>query len=100
MNITTKVYAYWRKNPYTGEDEFGLASCDFRAWDAEDRNGRVFVKEIEVSFEVPADFNPIPEQLAVLEDAKRQANAAFQQRITEIDRQIQSLLAIEHTVPA
>ena len=34
-----------------------------------------------------------------LEAEKQKARAEFQKRVTEIDRQIQSLLAIEHEVP-
>ena len=98
--ITTKMYVFWRKSDYTGEEEFGLIAWDFRTWDANSRGGRVFVKEIEVTFDVPDDFNPVPEQLAILEAAKQKARAEFQARVTEIDRQIQSLLAIEHEVGA
>ena len=96
--ITTKMYVFWRKSGYTGEGEFGLLAWDFRTWDADSRDGRVFVKEVDVTFEVPDDFNPVPEQLAILEAAKQKARADFQARVTEIDRQIQSLLAIEHEV--
>ena len=51
-------------------------------------------------FDVPDDFDPRPQQVAALEAEKQKARAEFHARVTEIDRQIQSLLAIEHEVPA
>lgn len=98
--ITVKQYVYWQKCKYTGKEEFGLLSYDFRTWPEEDRSGRVFVKEVQSTFDVPDDFDPIPLQIADLEAIKKSESAAFYARVTEIDRQIQSLLAIEHTEPS
>lgn len=98
--ITVTQYAFWTKCKYTGKEEFGLMSHDFRTWEEENRGGRVFVKEFQTTFDVPDDFNPVPQQIADLEAIKTKASAEFYARVTEIDRQIQSLLAIEHVEPS
>lgn len=98
--ITVNQYAFWVKCKYTGKEEFGLLAYDFRTWPEEDRGGRIFVKEVQSTFDVPDDFDPAAAQVALLEAEKQKARAEFQARITEIDRQIQSLLAIEHVEPS
>ena len=98
--ITLSMYAYWTPSSHRIENlcepGFGLTEHDMRQWAPESRGGRVIVKEVEVTFEVPADFDPLPERIADLEAQKTKARAEFQARVTELDRQIQSLLAIEH----
>ena len=98
--ITVKQYVYWQKCKYAGTETFGVLGYDFRILQEEHRDGMVFVKEIQTTFEVPDDFNPVPQQIADLEAIKTKASAEFYARVTEIDRQIQSLLAIEHVEPS
>ena len=96
MNIDMKGFVFCRASG--GKVEFELMPWDCRTWDALSVDGRVFVKEHTTTVEVPDDFDPRPQQVAALEAAKQKARAEFQARITEIDRQIQSLLAIEGAV--
>ena len=93
MKIELKGYLFCRL--YGGKPEFELLPWDCRIWDAASVDGRVFVTEHTTTVEVPDDFDPRPQQVAALEAAKQKARAEFQERITEIDRQIQSLMAIE-----
>ena len=93
MNIDMKGFVFCRM--VGGKVEFELLPWDCRTWDARSADGRIFVKEHLTTVEVPDDFDPRPQQVAALEAAKQKARAEFQARITEIDRQIQSLLAIE-----
>ena len=93
MKIELKGYLFCRL--YSGKPEFELLPWDCRIWDAASVDGRVFVTEHTTTVEVPDDFDPRPQQVAALEAAKQKARAEFQARITEIDRQIQSLMAIE-----
>ena len=93
MNIELKGFLFCRL--YGGKPEFELLPWDCRTWDANLANGRIFVKEHTTTVEVPDDFDPRPQQVAALEAEKQKARAEFQARITEIDRQIQSLMAIE-----
>lgn len=93
MNIDMKGFVFCRASG--GKFEFELLPWDCRTWDASSADGRIFVKEHLTTVEVPDDFDPRPQQVAALEAAKQKARAEFQARITELDRQIQSLLAIE-----
>ena len=93
MKIELHGYLFGRTS--FGKVEFELLPWDCRTWDAASADGRVFVKEHTITVEVPDDFDPRPQQVAALEAEKQKARAEFQKRITEIDRQIQSLLAIE-----
>ena len=68
---------------------FHFFSCDMG------EHGYINVMPHEIEIEVPDDFDPRPQQVAALEAEKQKARAEFQKRVTEIDRQIQSLLAIE-----
>lgn len=93
MKIELKGYLFCRL--YGGEPEFELLPWDCRTWDAASVDGRAFVKEHTITVEVPDDFDPRPQQVAALEAEKQTVSADFQARITELDRQIQSLMAIE-----
>lgn len=96
MKVELTGFLYWKKDPYSGKHSFEFLHWDCRTWDAKDRQGRVFIKEQSIAVEVPDNFDPVPGQIAALEEQKRKARADFQRTVTEIDRQIQSLLAIEH----
>ena len=93
MLIELKGFVYCRTSG--GKAEFELFPWECRTWHAKSIDGRVFVKEHLTTVEVPDDFDPRPQQVAALEAEKQKARAEFQARITEIDRQIQSLMAIE-----
>ena len=93
MLIELKGFVFCRL--YGGKPEFEMLPWDCRTWTEDAQSGLVFVKEHTTTVEVPDDFDPRPQQVAALEAEKQKARAEFQKRITEIDRQIQSLLAIE-----
>lgn len=54
-----------------------------------------FVKEIDVEVEVDDDFDPRQKKVAALEEKKIEIQAECQMQLTEIDRKISDLLAIE-----
>ena len=93
MLIELKGFVFCRASG--GKVEFEMLPWDCRTWGAVDVDGRVFVTEHTTTVEVPDDFDPRPQQVSALEAEKQKARAEFQKRITEIDRQIQSLMAIE-----
>lgn len=93
MNIEMKGFVFCRVSG--GKAEFEFLPWDCRAWGETAQDGRVFVKEHTTTVEVPDDFDPRPLQVVALEAEKQKARAEFQARITQIDRQIQSLMAIE-----
>jgi len=58
---------------------------------------RVLVGEQEFEVEIPDDFNPIPLQLAVLEEQKRRVRLKLAEQLADIDAQISKLTCIEHS---
>lgn len=93
MLIEMKGFVFCRASG--GKVEFELLPWDCRLWGETAQDGRIFVQEHLTTVEVPDGFDPRPQQVAALEAEKQKARAAFQARITELDRQIQSLMAIE-----
>ena len=66
----------------------------------DDNSERIFVSEQTVTVEVPADFDPRPQMVAALEEQKRQAAADYHKLVTDINRQINELMAIECSAEA
>jgi len=96
MKVELSGFLYWQKDKYTGAESFQFLHWDCRQWPINERDGRLFIKEHSFAVDIPSDFDPVPSQIADLEAEKVKARADFQARVTELDRQIQSLLAIEH----
>jgi hypothetical protein len=71
--------------------DFCLMSTDMSEY------GYVLVGPTDVSFEVPDDFDPRPQQIKALEEKQRQAAAAFYALTTDIKRQISELQSLEMT---
>lgn len=68
----------------------------FKAWPCDvSGEGKVLVCEHDFEVEVPDGFDIRAGLVANLEEEKRKAAAEYQKRVTEINAQIQSLLAIE-----
>jgi hypothetical protein len=61
---------------------------------------RIFVGTAEVTFEVPDDFDPRPTQVKALQARELALRAQFAAAVTEIQRQISQLQALEHTEAA
>lgn len=98
--ITVPLFVFWEKCRFSGAAEYDVLPYDLRNLPSESQRGRAFVTETSATFEVPDNFNPVPAQVAALEAEKQAARAAFQKRVTELDAQIQSLLAIEYVAEA
>lgn len=60
----------------------------------------VAVCPAEISFTIPEDFDPRPEQVKQLEAQKRELEAKFSAAVNEINGRIASLQAITHEVEA
>lgn len=61
---------------------------------------KVVVCELDIDFQLPTGWSPIPEQVALLEEKLVQLDAAYVAGRTEIKRQIQDLLAITNEMEA
>lgn len=68
----------------------------FSAFDDMTQYGYVMVMPHEIEIELPKGFDIRAKQVDALESEKRRLGAEFTARVTEIDSQIRSLLAIEN----
>jgi len=90
MKVKDTVYMHWEKYNWQDEGKFRLLS-----WKSDTSPEILFIKELEVEFDAPDSYDPVPEQIAVLKSAKQKIMAETQVKVNNIDEQIQSLLAIE-----
>lgn len=75
-------------------DVFADGAWDFWTFKPESA-GHIPVREHSFTVEVPADFDPRPGMVANLEAEKRLVEAEFAKRVTDIERQISELQALE-----
>ena len=64
------------------------------------REGEINLTKAEVTFVVPADFDPVPQMVASIEAEKAKLTAEFTARVSELNKRLSELQAIEHEVPA
>lgn len=67
---------------------------DFWQYEGMQSSGYALVAPLTVKVQMPDNFNPNGQFVAALEQQKKKAMAEFQNRITEIDRQISQFQAI------
>lgn len=68
----------------------------FKFYFCDNSEGFVLVKPHSFEVDVPDDFDPRPKMVEKLEGEKRRITAEFNARVTDLNAQIQSLLAIEN----
>jgi hypothetical protein len=68
----------------------------WREYEASESPKCILIGRQTITFEVPDDFDPRGKQIAALEAQKREMTATFQAAVTEINRRISQLQAIEH----
>lgn len=82
-------------------ENFNLATMQYEnvvettLWPFPTREGWKNLGSVEVTFEIPDDLEYRKLKLEELENAKNIAQAAFHARITELQSQINTLLALE-----
>ena len=92
MKIKTTIYVHCIKYEWETEGQYQVYSCALP-----DAPHRVYVCQQEVEIEVPDDFDPRAQQIAVLEAQKAKAVADYHKSVTEINVRIRNLQAIEYT---
>jgi hypothetical protein len=97
VKITQTVFVH-----YDTEDKewMGWNRWELRRYECTSDKDIVFVGTTDVTFEVPDDFDPRPAQVKALQEKERELRAQFAAAVTEIQRQISQLQAIEHTEAA
>ena len=71
------------------------APWEFRHFEPSPDSENVAVQPHTITVEIPADFDPRPGMVKALEAKKDKARAEFAALVTQIDRQINELTAIE-----
>lgn len=92
MKIKTTVYIYFQQFSWEKNGEFIVFSCKL-----DDDDTRTYVCTQEVEIEVPENYDPRAQQIAVLEKQKQQEMAAYQKSVTDINEKISKLQALEYT---
>lgn len=100
MQVKIKGFIYAQKGTEWDSVRREIADClkfDFTTYQKSKEYSplAVLVREHEIEVDVPDDFDIRDGLVANLEAEKQAVMAAYQKRVTEINAQIQSLLAIE-----
>lgn len=80
----------WEKDKHG----FSFSMFDPAGWK---HNTAVVVQPESIEVDVPDDFDPRPQMVKTLEAQKEAARKEFANTVMRIDRQINELLALEHT---
>ena len=92
MKIKTTVHIHYIKYSFETEGEYQVFCCEL-----DNAEHRVYIGAQEIELEVPDNFDPRPAQIAALMEEQTKAAAAYQKTVTDIQRRIAELQAIEFT---
>lgn len=92
MKITTTVHIHFQQYSWEETGQFCVYSCQM-----DDSEHRTYVGSQEVEIEVPDNYDPRAQKIAALEKHKAKVMAEFQKTVTDINRRISELQAIEFT---
>lgn len=90
--MKTTAHIHFVKFPWETKGNFELFS-----YKLEDTEQRTFVCTQEIEIDVPENYDPRAQQIAVLEKQKQQEMAAYQKSVTDINEKISKLQALEYT---
>ena len=89
MKVQIKGFINYRKNEFSGEDQFAFHGCEMNEY------GYVTVMPFALEVDIPDSFDPRAAQVEMLNKEKIKLMADFQNRVTEIERKISELLCLE-----
>jgi hypothetical protein len=92
MKIKTTVHVHYSQFDWEKKGRFEVFS-----YKIEDSECLTYVGPQEIEVDVPDHFDPRPAQIAVLEAQKQKVMADFQKSVTDINRRISELSALEQT---
>lgn len=90
MKLKIEGHVYWLKRSWEEVGAFGFATTKMG-----NMLGYTDVCEATIEVEVPDNFDPRASQVATLQRQKVALMAEFQNRVTEIEREISQLTALE-----
>lgn len=94
MKTSITGFINYKPSEYKGAEEY-----HFHCIDMEDY-GYITVMPYTLEVEIPDDFDPRAKQVEILKEEARNLRVTFQCRITEIERKIGELTALEYTPEA
>jgi len=92
MKIITTVHIYFEQ--YSWEEKGKFAVFSFKV---EDSEYRTYVSEQQIEVDVPEDYDPREQKIAVLVAQKQKVMADYQKTVAEINNSISNLQALEYT---
>ena len=93
MKVKITAHIHYLKYSWEDEGAYQVFSCKF-----DDTDNRTYVGEQEIEVDVPDSYDPRAQQIAALQELQAKAAADFQKTVTEIQRRISKLQALEYTV--
>lgn len=91
MKITLTMHLHYLKYQWEEKGKYQLFTCQIENED------RVYIGPREIEVDVPEDYDPRAQQIAFLQQRKKEVMAELQSTITEIDGRISNLQALEYT---
>lgn len=91
MKVTVKGWLHWQKSAYEEKPYYTVWQHDMSNCGPE----YVPIMQVETTYEIPDSFNPIPLQVAALRQKKREVMAESEQKLNDLEGQIQNLLCLE-----
>jgi hypothetical protein len=92
MKVKTTVHVFYFQSAWQDKGEYQAIYIKLN-----DDESRTYVGQQEIEIEVPDNYDPRAQKIAALEAHKQKVMADFQETITEINKRISKLQAIEYT---
>ena len=91
MKIKLTASIHFVKYSWEDKGEFQIYSCKMS-----DAEHRTYVGDQEIEIEIPDNYDPRAQQIAALEQELKGIMADYQKSVTDINRRISELQAIEY----
>ena len=92
MKVKTTVHIFYSKYSWEEKGEYLVFYARIK-----DTESQTYIGAQEIEIEVPDDYDPRAQQIAALEKQKQKIMADFQKSVTDINRRISELQALEYT---
>lgn len=92
MKIKTTIHIFQSQYPWDDAQKYDIFSIKL-----DDSEHRAYIGEQEIEIDVPDNYDPRAQQIAVLEKKKQKIMADFTKTLTEINNHISKLQALEYT---
>jgi DNA-directed RNA polymerase beta' subunit len=92
MKSKSTIHIHFQKYTWQEEGKFVVFS-----WKCEDSESIAYVSSQEVEIEIPENYDPRAQQIAVLQKQKQKVMADFQKSVDDINERISKLQALEYT---